>query len=81
MSNATEKSIARIIAAAERDAYARVRSYSGRGMYGRECIAVRTDWPEDLIADAGVAGARTDSMGRSSIVYWPAIACPAGVLS
>ena len=50
-----------------------VREYSGRGMYGRTCIGVRTDYPEDLIAEAGVKGARTDSMGKSEIVYWPSV--------
>lgn len=48
-------------------------SYSGRGMYGRTCVGITTDEPEDLIADAGIKGARTDSMGKRTIVYWPAL--------
>lgn len=69
------------------------RSYSGRGMYGRECVGVTINDPFELYADLleaatdgcneeemqgvvnGIAdlmrNTRTDSMGRSMIVYWP----------
>ncbi len=47
--------------------------YSGRGMYGRTCVGIVTDSPEDVIADAGIRGAHTDDMGLSTIVYWPSL--------
>lgn len=68
------------------------RSYSGRVMYGRQCVGVTTDDPFALIGDMLQAvmdrgeadgelemirtllkDTRTDSMGRSSIVYWPEV--------
>lgn len=52
-------------------------AYSGRGMYVKECVGIVTDYPNEVIAAAGrrgIRGAVTDSMGRSTIVYWPAIA-------
>ena len=61
------------------------RSYSGRGMYGKNCVGVVV---EDVFA-LGVAvgqesrhysedipSAKTDSMGRDIIVYWPDLAWP-----
>lgn len=65
-----------------------VQSYSGRGMYGRSCLGVETDDLGDLFAavleelegeedtqDVQLAfkSMRTDSMGRGTIVYFPAI--------
>lgn len=75
---------------------ARLMRYSGRAMYGAECLAIDTEYPEstlmqlvfDLMADATEATAdlarllaarhdvRTDSLGRGTVVYWPAIALP-----
>ena len=52
-------------------------SYSGRGMGGRACAGIVTDDPMkciELAAQRGITGAKVDSMGRQSIVYWPAIA-------
>jgi hypothetical protein len=72
------------------------RSYSGRGMYGRECVGVTVNDPFEFFAELlgsaydsckdddereGVINGitdllrdtRTDSMGRSMIVYWPSI--------
>lgn len=66
--------------------YEIVTSYSGRGMYGASCFGVVTSAPvavgvalavaaEDDVsgADLGwiVDSARTDSMGRDLIVYFP----------
>lgn len=51
-------------------------TYSGRGMNGRTCVGITTDSPEDLIAEAGIVGAKTDNMGRKFIVYWPALSVP-----
>lgn len=60
------------------------RSYSGRGMYGKECVGVTCDNQVDLIFDMmdhasrnqikELKGCITDSMGRSIIVYWPSVA-------
>ena len=58
------------------------RSYSGRSMYGRECVGISTnDYADehDIIAAArrrGIRGERTDSLGRRVIIYWPDIADP-----
>ena len=50
--------------------------YSGRGMYGKTCYGIVTDDPLAVVEDAaavGLRGARTDSMGTHTIVYWPAV--------
>lgn len=66
------------------------QAYSGRGMYGKQCVGVTVDddasmW--DLAFDLGKAqgedgdripGPRTDSMGLRMIVYWPRIEWPEG---
>lgn len=46
-----------------------VRTYSGRGMYGRECPGVTVDNANDFIAEMGMKGLKVDSMGLSQIVY------------
>jgi hypothetical protein len=58
-----------------------VRPYSGRCMYGRECIGIVTQNPlkvlQEIAHTAGEEGIRMpahvewDSMGRETIVYWP----------
>ncbi len=62
-----------------------VRSYSGRGMFGRSCVGVDTNDVFGFIADVleiaqpgdvyslsqVLRNSRQDSMGRSSIIYWP----------
>lgn len=48
--------------------------YSGRGMYGAQCLAVVCDDPDACLEVAGSKGIRggvVDSMGLSYIVYWP----------
>jgi hypothetical protein len=70
-----------------------VRSYSGRSMYGKECLGVTCDDTHKLIVDVieqaieedngensviedtleVMKDSRTDSMGRSSIIYWPSV--------
>lgn len=60
-------------------------TYSGRGMYGAECVAIVLDSEREafgLFAALGVLlgedvavplarATRTDSMGRDIIIYWP----------
>jgi hypothetical protein len=62
-----------------------IRNYSGRGMYGDECMAVVLDGDRDTFAlfaalgielddDEAIPMARSacqDSMGRSIVIYWP----------
>jgi len=56
---------------------AEIRSdYSGRGMYGKTCYGIVLE--DDLVNDAigmaavkGLPGAKTDSMGLKTILYWP----------
>lgn len=50
--------------------------YSGRGMFGRTCWSIYCDDPEDVLAEVGLKGAKTDSMGRGSVVYWPSVTGP-----
>ena len=62
------------------------RSYSGRGMYGKNCIGVATDDIFDLgfQVESALSGedighippCRTDSMGMDTIVYRPDLAWP-----
>lgn len=52
------------------------RSYSGRGMFGRECVGVSLDRFQEL-----TVGARTatyDSLGLGRIAYWPGHSWPTG---
>lgn len=67
--------------------------YSGRGMMGRQCLSVTTQDGQsllDLIADvveccdggeceaaSVLRQAKTDDMGRGSILYWPSVKMPA----
>jgi hypothetical protein len=59
-------------------------TYSGRCMYGRQCVGVTTDEPLNFLVavgwelgraglDVGCLNPRSDSMGRSTIVYFPDI--------
>jgi hypothetical protein len=59
------------------------RSYSGRGMYGRQCFGIVTDnglsFVQELAYTCGEEGLRmperinSDSMGLDMIVYWPGV--------
>ena len=64
------------------------RSYSGRGMNGRECLAVECNHLMRLFAEllgdlddederaavaAALRKARMDSMGRGMVVYFPGV--------
>lgn len=81
----------------------KVRSYSGRGMYGQECLGITCDNPVEtlvsimeLVYELSVyndgdnepqfldytslfMSGRTDSMGLSSIIYFPNIKWPEGL--
>jgi hypothetical protein len=62
------------------------RSYSGRGMSGRQCVGVTVPDVKaaygllirecDYGSDAAdlIDAAREDNMGRSFILYWPRVA-------
>lgn len=57
------------------------QSYSGRGMYGKECVSVRdaTVWevgrmlPHDA---TGIPEPHTDSLGTGIVIYWPKFEWP-----
>lgn len=59
------------------------RSYSGRGMFGRECLATVVDSFADvfklgiqlgfLLQNTDIDVPCYDNMGRATIVYWPNI--------
>jgi hypothetical protein len=47
--------------------------YTGRGMHRGSCWGIVTDHPSAVIETAGahgLFGAKTDSMGLNTIVYW-----------
>jgi hypothetical protein len=65
------------------------RSYTGRGMYGRQCVGVEIDrhGSEFMLGvrlgltlgeDAEDLSPVSDSMGLGLIVYFPKVAWPAG---
>lgn len=56
--------------------------YSGRGMYGKQCLGFIYSSTNDLLRlgaalsaalDGDVPAASTDSMGRDGIVYFPSL--------
>src|SRR5690606_5360424 len=50
-------------------------SYSGRGMYGKECFGIVVESYsniEDELEKYDVMG-RTDNMGHNMIIYWPSL--------
>lgn len=57
--------------------------YSGRGMYGKECLAIRMDSLGDLLAFVSELGGNfitddffavaSDDFGYSTVYYWPDI--------
>lgn len=50
--------------------------YSGRGMMGETCYGIVCDDSTEcteMAAENGLRGARVDSMGKRSIVYWESI--------
>lgn len=49
------------------------RSYSGRGMSGKECVGASVDHPGNYSLHPGW---RQDSLGLRYIVYWPSVAWP-----
>jgi hypothetical protein len=59
--------------------------YSGRGMYGSQCVGFiideREDWPNldgaiwDVLGAADFGTPSWDSMGLRSIAYWPSVKC------
>jgi hypothetical protein len=50
-------------------------AYSGRGMYGVECVAIYLDDASELLeVGASVKGAgkpHTDNLGKGIVAYWP----------
>lgn len=88
MANVTAKQI--ITALGEQDAMEvfAPRTYSGRGMYGAQCLGIDIDRVGQImelaaiLMDAGLETdalvnlgdtMHTDSMGRGMIIYWPSI--------
>lgn len=60
-----------------------VRRYSGRGMYGQECLGIDGDFDRDDFAfrigahpflGRVLGKPRFDQMGKGIIAYWPGIA-------
>jgi hypothetical protein len=64
--------------------YYKTREYSGRGMFGKKCIAFNTlnineaIWEiasniPDSLKELDIKYPKTDNMGLEYIVYWPSI--------
>jgi len=64
-----------------------IRSYSGRGMFGRECVSVSGDDAQEIMLDVidiltdiadvhefvgHMRCAHSDSLGKGVVLYWPA---------
>lgn len=53
------------------------RAYSGRAMYGKQCVGVNLENDIDLwrlardLIDLEIGPPKTDSMGLGIIAYWP----------
>ena len=50
--------------------------YSGRGMFGAQCLGIVCEDSEEIIRNAlgrGLPRGKVDSMGKRKIVYWPEI--------
>ena len=56
----------KFVAKAKRDGFEIDYTYSGRGMYGKQCPAVRCRHGE-----FGCKGASSDSMGLGIVIYMP----------
>lgn len=58
-------------------------SYSGKAMYGAECVAVEVACREDAGALKAVIGVmpKTDNLGRNVVAYWPSLPWPEGMAS
>lgn len=51
----------------------KARSYSGRFMYGKQCVACVLPWNSGFtLDDVPAEGQIWDSLGLDTIVYWPA---------
>jgi hypothetical protein len=53
---------------AERQGFEVDFEYSGRGMYGMECPAVRCNAPGEFGTKAGIS---SDAMGKGIVIYAP----------
>lgn len=56
--------------------------YSGRGMYGAQCVSVSLDSDADLwrlatelarVSDEDIPPPRTDTLGYGIVAYWPRV--------
>lgn len=50
-------------------------AYSGRGMYGKECVGVSVDYIGDYTFPTGWS---YDQLGKGYIVFWRSVAWPKG---
>lgn len=72
----------------------RMISYSGRFMYGRSCLGIAAEYPfnalaailmfvvdhdSDLAAMLATNTINHDSLGLSTVIYWPALSIPANL--
>jgi hypothetical protein len=69
---------------------AEIISYSGRGMYGRQCLGITFDSMKDAFDFALCVGEENDlslalsrptfdDMGLGIVVYWPRVEAPEGL--
>lgn len=67
-SDAKRTAAAKALITRLRNAGYRPRSYSGRGMFGAECVGVSLDRGEVLTVSA--SNACLDALGMGTIAYW-----------
>jgi len=54
------------------------RSYSGRGMWGAECVGVSVSSDDAKPLRRLFGGSAIDALGMGAIVYWPRLPWPPG---
>lgn len=69
------RNVRRIITKLQRHGHA-PHSYSGRGMFGAECVAITLDHRDESVRRLTGSVPRWDSMGRQVVAYWPDLPWP-----
>jgi len=86
----TDDDVTKFLDALEQAGY-EPRSYSGRGMFGKQCVSVSGDdvsawevaralWYNNFDEDdLDVPEPRSDSLGLGIVLYWPSYEWPKGI--
>jgi len=78
MIDAVQTKAAKLIERLKDEGY-KPRSYSGRGMMGKHCVAISGDLDKYEVGAAvgsGFSAPQQDAMGMGIVLYWPAYEWP-----